>query len=255
MTENEQRELAIQLDRMRLFSARLRLGEVVYEFESGWLGCAPGGLGLFWATPARAMSGGEVDEQLARWRAMGLKTVFVMVPPWGATAEVGEALKRAGAMRVPTVQYAGMRRAASADVAVPTTGFAVRLMSGEDVSLLLPGAAAWYPEEGVNAARAMVERGGAVMHGAFEGDRLAGFGVLRVDGGWGWFIAAGTSPTYQRRGVQSALIAARIAHSARLGARWCAAESVSTSPSSWRNVLRAGFEEAYQLGAVRVDLA
>ncbi len=245
----------MQLDRMRLFSARLRLGEVVHEFESGWLGCAAGGLGLFWATPSRAMSGVEVEEQLARWRAMGLTTVFVMIPPWGATAEVGDVLKRAGAMRVPTVRYAGMRRAASADVVVPTTGFVVRVMDGEEVRSLLPSAAAWYSEAGVAAVMTMVERGGAGVHGAFEGDRLAGFGVLRVEGEWGWFIAAGTSPAYQRRGVQSALIAARIVHSARLGARWCAAESISASPSSWRNVLRAGFEEAYQLGAVRVDLA
>jgi hypothetical protein len=85
--------------------------------------------------------------------------------------------------------------------------------------------------------------------GAFEGDRLVGTGAAHVAGRLGWLGAAGTFPEARGRGAQSAILEARIRAAADAGARVLAAETVDRADGeagpSFRNVVRAGFEEAY----------
>ncbi len=85
--------------------------------------------------------------------------------------------------------------------------------------------------------------------GAFDGDRLVGTGAAHVAGALGWLGAAGTLEDARGRGAQSALLAARIRAAGGAGARVLATETVDrvdgVAGPSFRNVVRAGFEEAY----------
>ena len=84
--------------------------------------------------------------------------------------------------------------------------------------------------------------------GYADGEAAAA-GALYVDGNIGWLGAAGTRRQFRGRGGQNAILAARIAAAKQLGAEIVVTETgerVDDRPSaSYRNILRAGFEEAY----------
>jgi GNAT superfamily N-acetyltransferase len=77
----------------------------------------------------------------------------------------------------------------------------------------------------------------------------AACGVLFVDGATAWLGIAFTREQFRRRGAQSALLAARITRAHELGATLLAVETGERLPdrqsSSYENILRAGFREAY----------
>jgi GNAT superfamily N-acetyltransferase len=70
-----------------------------------------------------------------------------------------------------------------------------------------------------------------------------------VSGGAAWLGQAATLPGYRGRGAHSALIAARIAEARSAGAEVVVTETGELADgrpeSSYRNLLRAGFEPAY----------
>ena len=73
---------------------------------------------------------------------------------------------------------------------------------------------------------------------------ITGGASLRVCEGVAQLCGAATAPAHRRRGVQSALLAARLADSARQG---CDVAVVTTQPGSksQQNVQRQGFELLY----------
>lgn len=84
---------------------------------------------------------------------------------------------------------------------------------------------------------------------AWDGDEAVGCGALFVHEGAGWLGAAGTLPAHRGKGAQGALLAARIALAGGLGLDLLTTETGERrndeSDISYRNILRAGFEEAY----------
>ena len=86
------------------------------------------------------------------------------------------------------------------------------------------------------------------MH-AWAGDEPAGAGALHLDGEAAWLGVGATRPQFRRRGAQAAVLAARIDAARAAGATMLATETgerVPDQPStSYRNILRAGFREAY----------
>jgi ribosomal protein S18 acetylase RimI-like enzyme len=76
------------------------------------------------------------------------------------------------------------------------------------------------------------------------GGAIAGGGALRIDGDIAQFSGAGTLPAFRRRGVQTALLRARLADAAAAG---CAVGVVVTQPGSksQQNVEREGFGLLY----------
>jgi GNAT superfamily N-acetyltransferase len=76
------------------------------------------------------------------------------------------------------------------------------------------------------------------------GGAIAGGGSLRVDGDIAQFSGAGTLPRFRRRGVQTALLRARLADAAAAG---CTIAVVVTQPgsTSQQNVQREGFSLLY----------
>jgi GNAT superfamily N-acetyltransferase len=84
---------------------------------------------------------------------------------------------------------------------------------------------------------------------AYDGDTPAATGAVFISEGVAWLGIAATLPEHRRRGAQSALLAARIEAAAESGCEVLVTETgelVEGRPSSsYRNILRAGFELDY----------
>jgi GNAT superfamily N-acetyltransferase len=84
---------------------------------------------------------------------------------------------------------------------------------------------------------------------AYDGDVAVACGAVFVRGDHAWLGQAATLPEHRRRGGQSALTAARIAAARAAGATVVVTETGEVRDgrpgSSYRNILRAGFEPAY----------
>lgn len=84
---------------------------------------------------------------------------------------------------------------------------------------------------------------------AYDGDEPAGVGALFVSGSAGWLGFGATLPEKRGRGAQSAILATRINRAADLSLDLLATETGvprEDGPGpSYRNILRAGFREAY----------
>jgi ribosomal protein S18 acetylase RimI-like enzyme len=85
---------------------------------------------------------------------------------------------------------------------------------------------------------------GCVQYLSRRDGQIAGGGSLRIDGGLAQLSGAATLPEHRRRGVQSALLRARLLDAAAAG---CELAVVTTSPGSksQENVQRAGFALLY----------
>lgn len=95
----------------------------------------------------------------------------------------------------------------------------------------------------------LVGRSGWHCFAAFDGDVPVGCGVLYVADGAGWLSFGATLAEHRGKGAQSALLAARIRASVELGCDRLVTETGERVPDrasgSYRNILRAGFTEAY----------
>ncbi len=84
---------------------------------------------------------------------------------------------------------------------------------------------------------------------AFDGELAMACGAVFVRGDHAWLGQAATLPEHRRRGGQSAITAARIAAASAAGASVVVTETGAVGDggpgSSYRNILRAGFEPAY----------
>ena len=85
---------------------------------------------------------------------------------------------------------------------------------------------------------------GVVRYGALRDGVLVGGASIRLAGGVAQMAGAATAPAHRRRGVQSALLAARLADAAAAG---CDVAVVTTQPGSksHENVQRQGFDLLY----------
>ena len=95
---------------------------------------------------------------------------------------------------------------------------------------------------------AVLERPGFAGFVAWSGDEPAACGAVLVDGAHGWFGVAATRPAFRGQGAQQALIAARIEHARAAGATTLSVETAAPGAEpgpSYRNVVRAGFVDAY----------
>ena len=84
---------------------------------------------------------------------------------------------------------------------------------------------------------------------ARAGSEEAASGALFVDGDVGWLGVGATRAEFRRQGAQNAIMAARIETGRSLGVRRFVTETGERLPGresgSYRNILRAGFREAY----------
>jgi ribosomal protein S18 acetylase RimI-like enzyme len=95
-----------------------------------------------------------------------------------------------------------------------------------------------------NATRDLVTAAGVVRYAALHDGVLAGGASLRMADGLAQLTGASTAPAHRRRGIQTALTAARLADATAAG---CDLAVVVTQPGSrsQRNVQRQGFDLLY----------
>ncbi len=101
-----------------------------------------------------------------------------------------------------------------------------------------------FPADIIERAERDMEKAGATAYIALYGGAVAGGGMMRLSGGIAQLAGAATAPAYRRRGVQAALLAARLAEAADAG---CEIAVVTTAPGSksQQNVQRRGFQLLY----------
>lgn len=101
-----------------------------------------------------------------------------------------------------------------------------------------------FPREVYLAAERDLAAAGVVRYAALCDGALAGGAGMRLADGVAQFAGAATAPAYRRRGVQSALLAARLADAAAAG---CDVAVIVTQPGSrsQQNAQRRGFDLLY----------
>jgi GNAT superfamily N-acetyltransferase len=133
----------------------------------------------------------------------------------------------------------------------PATGLSVRLMEGGDAQAFadIVGEAFGLPQDTRAWLAVLPGRPGWLCVGAFDGAQAVAAGAAYVQGEVAWLGLGATLPSHRSRGAQNALLALRIDMAAASGARLAVTETgerVPDKPSgSYRNILRAGFEEVY----------
>ena len=101
-----------------------------------------------------------------------------------------------------------------------------------------------FPRDVVERAERDFEAAGAVPYVALCAGAVAGGGSVRMTDGIAQLTGAATAPAFRRRGVQAALLAARLRDAAAAG---CDLAVVTTAPgsTSQKNVQRKGFQLLY----------
>ncbi|WP_034263911.1 GNAT family N-acetyltransferase [Actinospica robiniae] len=117
----------------------------------------------------------------------------------------------------------------------------------EWASAMMP--ALGFAPELIDVAEACVGRPGWRQFAAWEGERIVGVGSIFVNGECANMMGGATLEGWRGRGVQTALLAARIRAAHAAGCRWMVAEAFAEAPgqhnSSLHNMLRSGFERLY----------
>jgi GNAT superfamily N-acetyltransferase len=101
-----------------------------------------------------------------------------------------------------------------------------------------------FPREMLENAERDSAAAGVMRYAALRDGVLAGGASLRVSDGVAQFAGAATAPAHRRRGIQSALLSARLADAAAAG---CEVAVITTQPGSrsHENAQRQGFDLLY----------
>jgi len=199
-------------------------------------------VGLGAAGPA---SEEQLDEAIA---AMAGLRYYVSLSPAAEPAEIGDWL----AVRdfEPSWGWMQFRRAVDT---LPEAETGLRLVEigsehAAEFARLLRDAYG-LPEAIEPIVAALPGRPGFTCWLALAGDEPAGAAALYVDDGAGYLGLAGTAAEHRGEGAQSALLAARIERARALGCDEVFTETGERVPdrpsASYRNIVRAGFEELY----------
>ena len=105
------------------------------------------------------------------------------------------------------------------------------------------------PETLAPLMSAAVGAPGWIHYLAWDGDKPAGVGALRVQDDIGWLGIGAVLPEFRRRGGQGALMSQRINDGRDLGCKWFITETGEDTPEkpnpSFHNMIRTGFQVAY----------
>jgi GNAT superfamily N-acetyltransferase len=154
-----------------------------------------------------------------------------------------------------TPGYAWMKfaRAADADASAPTDLAIEQVGPQGGIDFARPVRIGFgMPELMEGWLRELPGRPGWTCLVAYDGEHAVGAGALFVDGDHAWCGLGATLPEARGRGAQSAILQRRIALAAQHGATTVTTETgvrIASHPprpdQSYRNILRAGFEETY----------
>lgn len=188
-----------------------------------------------------------LDEVLAHMDARGQRYV-ISVAPQSQPPTLASSLEKRGFTR----GYAWMKFcSACARGPLPASDLKVRVVGAEDGEAFGRVVAAGFglPSSAVPWVGALAGRENWVCVMAFDAAAPIAAGAAYMGGDYAWLGLGATLDSHRRRGAQNALIALRLAEAAARGARVAVTETGECLPdkpsASYRNILRAGFEEAY----------
>ena len=101
-----------------------------------------------------------------------------------------------------------------------------------------------FPGPAIERAERDLAAAGVTRYAALRDGTMAGGASMRITGGIAQFTGAATAPAHRRRGIQAALLSARLADAAAAG---CEVAVVTAQPASTshQNVQRQGFDLLY----------
>jgi GNAT superfamily N-acetyltransferase len=189
----------------------------------------------------------ELDALLAYIRSRG-ECYAVPVAPAAQPADLPRWLEARGFER----GYAWMKFSRSLDARPDSaTDLLVRTVDAEDGIAFgeIVTQVFKLPSSIVPWLASLPGRPGWICTMAFDGRRPVAAGAAFVRGDYAWLGLGGTLASHRRHGAQNALIAHRLQEAASRGASLAVTETGERLPdlpsNSYRNILRAGFEERY----------
>jgi GNAT superfamily N-acetyltransferase len=184
----------------------------------------------------------ELAEIAAFYRANGVDR-YIVAPP---QPELADRLRARGfELRNRWMTF---RRDVAAPPPSASTALQIETARGDEFAAIV-GPVSGMPADVSALFGSLVGRDGWHCLVACDGTEAVACGALFAHEGAGWLGAAGTLPAHRGKGAQGALLAARIALAQELDLDVLTTETGErrddASDISYRNILRAGFEEAY----------
>jgi GNAT superfamily N-acetyltransferase len=195
----------------------------------------------------RAASEAELDSVLAHMNGLGQRYALPVAPhyrPAGLAAWVEKRGFTRGYAWMKFSRHCGASLEAPTDLEVRVVGAEHGSAFGEVVAAGFGLASTIAPWVGALPGR---PNWACVM--VFAESTPIAAGAAYVSGETAWLGFGATLPSHRRHGAQNALLARRLAEAAARGARTAVTETGERLPdkpsASYRNILRAGFEERY----------
>lgn len=184
---------------------------------------------------------GELDEIAEFFRENGVERHAISVGPT-APPDLSRLLESRG--YVPGSAWMRFARSPEDPPRVETALRVEPATDGDAFSRVVAAGFELPPPTPDTGLGALAGREGWHLFLAYDGDEPAGAAALFAHDGVGWFGAAATLPQHRQKGAQTALLAARIQRARELGLDELTVETGGDG-GSYRNILRAGFTEAY----------
>ena len=183
----------------------------------------------------------SVGRLIDLFTAEGVKRFFVWLSPGPDMDVVRRWLMGSGLSRIRRTGYPTLCRSQASPVHFETD-FEIREVSVDEVEAARDqlGDTLW-PEYARSAGSE-----GFFHYMAYDGRRPVAIAALCVFEDIGYLMAAATAESHRRRGAQQALIAKRVERAERIGCSLLVAETLYLLEHSYRNLQRAGFQEAYE---------
>lgn len=187
-----------------------------------------------------------VAEIIQFFRSVGRQSGLVAIAPTALPADWADICQEHGI----TESWAQSKLSCLvSDFVAGTTDLDVRQLRADDVpgwERIIQKAFGMSEPDLTPMLAGMIDDPEARVFGAWDGDELVGAGAVHFVGQAASINTGGTLPTHRGRGVQSALIAARVTAAAAAGCRLLVAETAANPEgTSYRNLRRSGFAHHY----------
>jgi N-acetylglutamate synthase-like GNAT family acetyltransferase len=196
---------------------------------------------VHWCGAEAGIGADSVARLIELFAAEGVQRFFIWLSPGPQMDVVRGWIEQSGLSRIRRTGYPTLCRDRHAPAQF-RTDLAIRQVSAADIDAARDqlGEALW-PE----LARSGGEDG-FFHYIAFDGDRPVAIAALCIFEDLGYLMAAATKESDRKRGAQQALIAKRVERAEQAGCPVLVSETLYFLEHSYRNLQRAGFQEAYE---------
>lgn len=183
----------------------------------------------------------SVGRYIDLFAAEGVKRFFVWLSPGPNMDVVRRWLKGSGLCRIRRTGYPTLCRSHASPLSFKTD-LEIREVSVDEIEQARDylGDTLW-PEYARSAGS-----DGFFHYMGYDDGRPVAIAALCIFEELGYLMAAATAETHRKRGAQQALIAKRVERAEQIGCSVMVSETLYMLEHSYRNLQRAGFQEAYE---------